>query len=228
MIFGSLMLNIIDSPQKTQMMKQVLLFVFVLVISFTAHSQIEFGVKAGLSSYDLAKDGLIANNGTQNIEWNISKAGYGHHFGIYTRLSMLGLYLEPALLFNSNTVTYDIKRYGESGVFNTIKSEKYNHMDIPVMAGFRVGKLRFQGGVVGHLFINSISDAVDIKGYEQRFKGATYGWQAGTGLDLWRLRFDLAYEGNLDKFGDHITIGGYNYAFSKAPSRLLLTMGFKF
>lgn len=210
-------------------MKQILLISSLLMVLIQSiNAQIEFGLKAGLSSYDLADDGILANNNGNNIEWKIADAGYGHHFGIYTRLSALGLYLEPAMLFNSNTVTYDIKTYGESGVFNTLQKEKYNTMDIPVMAGFKVGVLRFQGGVVGHLFINSISDAIDIKGYEQRFKKASYGWQAGTGLDLWRLRFDLLFEGNFDKFGDHINIGGYDYAFSDTPSRLLLTVGFKF
>lgn len=199
-----------------------------MVLSTSAQSQIEFGLKAGLSSYDLAKEGIFISDGNQNIEWNVKNAGYGHHFGIYTRLSILGLFIEPALLFNSNTVSYDITTYGESGVFSTVKNEKYNHMDIPVIAGFKLGVLRFQGGVVGHLFINSISDVVDIKGYNQRFKSASYGWQAGTGLDIWKLRLDLMFEGNFNKFGDQITIGGHNYAFADTPSRLMLTLGYKF
>ncbi len=210
-------------------MRQLIFCIFVSLASFaTLQAQIEFGVKAGLSSYDLANDGLLIKNGNQNIEWNISKAGYGHHFGIYTRLSALGIYIEPALLFNSNTVSYDIKTYGESGVLNTIRNEQYNSMDMPVLAGIKLGALRFQGGVVGHLFINSISDVVDIKGYEQRFSTATYGWQAGTGLDIMSFRLDLLFEGNFDRFGNHITIGGQDYAFSEAPNRLLLTLGYKF
>ena len=210
-------------------MRHFILFgIFVVGTMMTVQAQIEFGIKAGVSSYDLAEKGIFTTNGTQNIDWHIADAGYGHHFGIYTRLSALGLFLEPSLLFNSNKVTYDITTYGESGVINTIRNEKYNTMDIPVLAGFKVGVLRFQGGVVGHLFIYSISDAVDIKGYEQRFKSATYGWQAGTGVDLWKLRLDLLFEGNFDKFGDHITVGGHDYAFADTPSRLLLTLGFKF
>lgn len=210
-------------------MRQFILSVAIFSAFFTAASaQVQFGVKAGISSYDLAKDGIFVNTGSQNIKWNISNAGYGHHFGVYTRLTLLGIYLEPSLLFNSNTVTYNIETYGESGVFSTLKNEKYNHVDIPVLAGIKAGVLRFQGGVVGHLFINSISDVVDIKGYDQRFKTATYGWQGGMGLDVWRLRLDLLYEGNFDKFGDHITIGGHPYSFSSSPSRLILTMGYKF
>ena len=209
-------------------MRPFIIFLFALVMSCSLHAQIEFGLKAGISSYDLAKDGIVVKSLTQNLDWNIKNAGYGHHFGFYTRLSLLGVFIEPAFLFNSNTVDYDITTYGESGVVNTIRKEKYNHWDVPVIAGFKLGILRIQGGVVGHLFINSASDIIDIDGYEQRFKNATYGWQAGTGLDIWKLRLDLMYEGNLDKFGDHITIGGNNYAFGQTPSRLLLTMGYKF
>lgn len=210
-------------------MRPILYIAILTLLSFAnASAQIEFGVKAGLSSYDLAKESIIIIDGNKKINWNVADAGYGHHFGIYTRLSAIGLYIEPALLFNSNNVSYDITTYSESGVFSTIKNEKYNTMDIPVLAGFKLGVLRFQGGVVGHLFINSISDAVDIKGYNQRFKTATYGWQAGTGLDIWKLRLDLLFEGNFDNFGDHISIGGHDYAFAETPSRLMLTLGYKF
>ena len=210
------------------MKRFILSILFVSSIFAISHAQIEFGIKAGLSSYDLANEGILITTGDQDIKWNIADAGYGHHFGVYTRLSALGLFLEPAILFNSNKVSYEISTYSEAGVFNTIKNEKYNTMDIPVIAGIKLGALRFQGGVVGHIFINSTSDVVDIKGYDQRFKGATYGWQAGTGVDLWKLRLDLMFEGNFDKFGDHITIGGYNYAFADTPSRLMLTLGYKF
>lgn len=209
-------------------MNRSLFSLIFLLFSVASLAQIEFGIKAGLSSYDLANEGFLINDGDKQVEWNISNAGYGHHFGIYTRLSLLGVYLEPALLFNSNRVTYDITEYSESGVFTKVKNEKYNQLDIPVMAGIKLGVLRFQGGVVGHLFINSISDVVDFKGYDQRFKTGSYGWQAGVGLDIWKLRMDLNFEGNLDKFGDHITINGQDYTFEDRPSRLLLTLGYKF
>jgi hypothetical protein len=210
------------------MKRFILSILFVSSIFAISQAQIEFGVKAGLSSYDLANEGIFISTGDQDIKWNVADAGYGHHFGVYTRLSALGLFLEPAILFNSNKVSYEISTYSEAGVFNTIKNEKYNTMDLPVIAGIKLGALRFQGGVVGHIFINSISDVVDIKGYDQRFKGATYGWQAGTGVDLWKLRLDLMFEGNFDKFGDHINIGGHDYAFADTPSRLMLTLGYKF
>ncbi|MBK9254130.1 MAG: outer membrane beta-barrel protein [Saprospiraceae bacterium] len=209
-------------------MKNLILVIIIGLCSFKTFGQIEFGMKGGLSSYDLAKEGLLYIGKDQNLAFNIQNAGYGHHFGLYTRLSAFGLYLEPSLLFNSNTVTYAITEYSEPGVIDKIRSETYNYLDIPVLAGFKVGLLRFHGGVVGHLFINSISDLADLSGYDQKFKSATYGWQAGGGIDIWRLRLEVNYEGNLTKFGDHINIGGTPLSFADRPSRVIMSVGFRF
>lgn len=207
--------------------------VFLCIVCFiglltSAFSQIEFGIKAGISSYDLANKSLIVNDDNESFQWKILDAGYGHHFGVYTRLTILGLYVEPAMLFNSSTVNYDLKTYSEKGVFNVIRQDTYHGLDMPVIAGFKVGLLRFQGGIVGHLFVTGVGDALNIKGYSQKFKAGTFGWQAGTGIDVWRLRLDLMFEGNLSNYGDHIKINGQNYAFADTPSRLMLTAGFKF
>lgn len=204
------------------------LFVISCCWVHQGQAQIEFGAKVGLSSYDLAREGIVISKGNTTFEQRIVDADYGHHIGIYTRLTLLGVFVEPALLFNSNNVTYQLSTYDENGVFNTIRNEKYNHLDLPIMAGFKVGFMRFQGGIVGHLLINKISDAVDIKGYEQRFQNATYGWQAGTGIDFWRLRLDLNYEGSVARFGDYVTIGGQEVALAKSPSRFIFSLGFKF
>ena len=76
-------------------MRHFILFgIFVVGTMMTVQAQIEFGIKAGVSPYDLAEKGIFTTNGTQNIDWHIADAGYGHHFGIYTRLSALGLFLE--------------------------------------------------------------------------------------------------------------------------------------
>ena len=192
------------------------------------YSQLEFGVKAGVSSYDLANKSLIVKDKNETYQWKILDAGYGHHLGIYIRLSLLGLYVEPAMLFNSNTVNYNLKTYSENGIFDVVRKETYHNIDIPVIAGFKVGVLRFQGGIVGHFFANNIGEVLNIKGYSQKFKAGTFGWQAGSGIDIWRLRLDLMFEGNLNQFGDHIRINGHNYAFADTPSRLMLTAGFKF
>jgi hypothetical protein len=207
---------------------KLLTALFFLFALNAASGQFELGIRAGISSYDLANEGILVNNGNQQISWNIANAGYGIHGGIYTRITILGVFLEPAVIFNTNSVDYNIKQIGSSGIFNTIGSERYNYVDLPLMLGVKISMLRLQGGPVGHFFINSSSDLVDFSGYSQKFKEATYGWQAGAGLDLWKFRLDLMYEGNFSKFGNHIQIGGNPYQFATTPSRLLLSLGYRF
>jgi hypothetical protein len=206
-------------------MKHRSLVFVILAFSFNLVGQVEFGVKAGISSYNLAETNIIVPD--QNLSISIHEAEYGHHLGVYSRLKISALYMEPALLFNSNKVSYLLEDYGESP-WQTIKNETYNTLDIPVLLGLKLGPVRLQGGAVSHLFINSLSDFIDIKDYDQKFKKATYGFQAGLGLDIWKLRFDLNYEGNLTRWGDHIEIGGYPYSFSERHQRIVASVGYKF
>mgnify|MGYP001166021038 CR=1 FL=1 len=208
-------------------MRKSILLSLLLIAVIQLSAQFEIGIKTGLSSYDLAKNGILYLDNDKNLSLNIENTGFGHHLGLYTRLTVLGVFLEPSFLFNSNTVDYRLSEYGEAGALDRIRKERYNYLDIPVIAGIKLGILRLQGGVVSHIFISSASELTDIKGYEQKFKNATYGWQAGAGLDIWRFRLDMNYEGNLTRFGDHINIGGTPLAFETRPSRVVMSLGFR-
>lgn len=201
---------------------------FLFLFSSPVRSQFEVGIKAGLNSTDLASQGILVNqdDGT-GIMLNFKDSEYGYQFGLYTRISALGIYLEPSFLFNSSKVNYTIEDPG-SGLDDIILSETYNNLDIPIMLGIKFGPLRLQGGAVAHIFIDSASELVSLSGYEQNFKEGTYGWQAGIGLDLWKFRLELNYEGNLENFGEHIVIDGQPYQFDNSASRLILNAGIRF
>jgi len=209
------------------MIRLFIILYFSLVSLFAMNAQIEMGAKFGLSSYDLVHDGLLIKNNQGILEWNTQNAGYGHHLGAYMRLSFLGIYLEPAMLFNSNSVNHNITYYSESGVINAIKNERYNHLDLPVNLGLKLGALRFHGGVVGHLLINRVGDVFEFSDYSQKLQNASFGWQMGTGVDIWRIRLDLSYEGGFARFGDEIIIKNQSFQFDKNPGRLILSCGFK-
>ncbi|MCB0647043.1 MAG: outer membrane beta-barrel protein [Saprospiraceae bacterium] len=209
-------------------MKRIVLVVLLASWSFIAFSQIEFGVKAGLSSMDLVSDGIQFQQGDRLFDLKFNSSNYGHHFGVYSRFRILMVYVEPALMLNSNKVTYALDEYSGTQAISRFVNETYNNLDIPVMLGLKAGIIRLYAGPVAHLHISSKSDLVDIDGYEQKFKSATYGYQAGFGFDIWKLRFDVAYEGNLNKFGDHISIAGQDFAFNDSAARILGTVSYKF
>lgn len=210
-------------------MKKIIISVFVLISYFsTLHSQIEFGIKGGMHSFDLASESILIPVNGEEFNLNFQEAEYGFQFGLYTRIKLLGLFIEPSFMFHSTTVTYGLEEIGEEGVINTIRGETFNNFDIPVMFGFKLGPLKLLAGPVAHLHINGASDLIDIPGYEQRFEGAKFGYQAGVGIDLWKIRLEAKYEGNLSKFGEHINIGGEAFSFDNRPSRIIVNAGFAF
>jgi hypothetical protein len=213
---------------KISKMKKVIL-VFVLAgLSTFGFSQIEFGVKAGVSSFDLAARGIDFNQGKALYKLQFRNAEYGHHLGVYARATVLGVFLEPSLIFNSSRINYTLDEYSERGIFDKVLSERYFNMSIPVVAGIKLGLFRLYGGPVANIHLAKSSELWDIKGYSDKIKTATYGYQAGIGINVWKLRFDLGYEGNLSNFGDHIMIDGQRFDFDEKASRVLLTMAYKF
>ena len=203
------------------------LFMLFMLISTLSYSQFEMGLKAGLSTTELDPETIILKDGNTSI--SVLEANYGFHLGLYTRLSIANIYVEPAFLFNSNRVDYNIEeQIFDSGIFSSIKSETYNNLDIPFMVGMKMGFLRIQGGPVAHIFLNSSSELTDISGYSQKFKDATYGFQGGVGLDIWKIRLDLNYETNLSRFGGDIEINGVPYQFDQRPARIVASVGLRF
>ena len=207
-------------------MKKLLLtkvcFLFILTIGF---SQIEFGIKGGVHSLELASESVILPG---NTEIDFLESEYGFQFGVFTRIKLFGLFIEPAAMLHTTSVNLTLSEIEEGGIINSIRNERFTNLDIPVLVGFKILFFKALVGPVAHLNIANASDLVDIDGFSQRFNRASYGYQAGLGFDIWDLRLEVKYEGNLSKFGDHIFIGGQNFSFDKRPSRVIANLGFRF
>ncbi len=207
------------------MKKQVIWALALSIVPFFTHAQVQFGVRAGLSTPNLDKE-TIDQNG---LNLAILDANYGFHLGLFSRFP-LGekLYLQPELLFNSNTVDFNVTDMSE-GLVNTVLNEKYQNLDIPFMLGYKIGPLRLEAGPVGHVFIASKSELDDeLSTYDQRFNDFNLGYQTGVGLDIWRLLVDVRYEGSFSNFGEHMQVGGEQIRFSQNPSRWVMTVGLAF
>ncbi len=206
-------------------MKKIALLAFA-VLSFAIYSnaQIRFGFRAGLSSSQLNSE-TIEQNG---VSVAIKDANYGYHLGVFGR-AKLGehWYLQPEAVFNSTSVDFQVTDFGE-GFMDEVLTEKYRNLDIPLMVGYKLGPLRAEAGPTGHIYVASNSELEEIGSYDRRFNDFNLGYQAGLGLDIWKVTLDLRYEGNFQKFGEHMTIGGEQINFSQRPARWLMTVGFSF
>ena len=199
---------------KSKIMKRTTLILLVLLgLSYSAHSQVELALKGGIHSIDLSND--LVTDGNSSMNFKDSKFGY--HFGLHPRVSVLGIFIEPGLTFNSSSVAYTLNDASPESIVN----ETYKDIGIPVMAGFGSGFISVFGGPVLHYQIDKFRDIWGKSNLEQ----ATMGYQAGVGLKLWRLRGEVRYEGNLTSFGNSVDIADHNVVFGQRASRLMFTVG---
>lgn len=200
------------------MKRTALFFLFFGFLSFSSQAQIEFNIKGGLHSVDLADE--VVNKDGSMLSFNDSK--YGYHFGLGTRLSLIGLFVEPSLIFNSSAVNYTLN----DATLNNITTETYNDVSLPVVVGIGSRLFNVHAGPVAHFQIDGLGDIFRFSEYGDKADGATFGFQAGVGVKLWKLRADLRYEGNLSKYGENVEISDHTYNFHKKASRINLTVSY--
>ncbi len=187
----------------------------------------EFGIKIGLQGHLLpAVETINLVSSTELTDMSISNIDYGFHAGIYGRFKFLRLVWEPALLLNSQGMTYSVTKPNDE--VSELK-EFYQDLDIPLNIGIKLfNTIKIHAGPVAHIHLNSTSELFDVDGYEQKFKNSTFGYQAGLGLDIRKLRLSLNYEGNFTHYGDHINFGNQSYSFSDSPTRFIFSLGAAF
>ena len=211
-------------------MKKLILVCSLLCCSLWASAQFKLGVRAGMSTQDVSPNQLLITQSEdfEELGLSVKNANYGIHFGFFTQIQMGKFFIQPEVLFNSNSTDFSVKELTISNAVGDIRREKYQYLDIPFMMGVKYGPLRLQGGPVGHVFLNSSSELFDINGYDQKFDEMTFGWQAGIGLDIWNFLIDVKYEGRFNNFGDHLVFGDQQFSFDQKPGRFIATLGFAF
>lgn len=208
-------------------MKKLVFVIVAMMLAAPAFSQLNFGIKGGLSTNNLAIDqSLDVTNGTLLLE-KAGEASYGFHGGLFVRLTILGIYLQPEILFTSAENKIKITEPGAMAA--EIKTQTFNKLDIPVLLGFKLGPLRVNGGPAATIKISSPKELFDTQNYESLYKSATFGYQAGVGVDLFKkLTIDLRYEGNLNQFGNELTVGGETFQLDQRSSSISLSLGLMF
>lgn len=208
-------------------MNRLIVVIAALLITIPATSQLNFGVKAGMSTNNLNLDQTFQTVDGDLVLESLGDATYGFHGGLFLRLTVLGVYLQPEVLLSTVENQIKITKPGET--VSEIKGQRFNKLDIPVMVGFKVGFLRINAGPAATILLESPKDLLDSDNYEDIYKAATFGYQAGLGVDLFKkVTLDLRYEGNLNKFRDEIEFGGEAFQLDQRSGSILLSAGFIF
>jgi hypothetical protein len=212
-------------------MKKLIVILLAVLIAIPAFSQVQFGLKAGLSTTNVSMDDLktLSSGDTDYTVEALKSANYGFHGGAFLRVSFFGLYVQPELLFASRTDEYSIIDL-DNPATEIIKKQKFNRIDIPVMLGVKFGPIRLNAGPSARVLINSPGDLIDNPDLEARYNDLTIGYQAGLGVDiLKKLTIDLRYEGSLQKYQTQIeNASGTKFELDDRPNAFLLSLGIIF
>ncbi len=203
-------------------MKKLLIILVCLGCVVTANSQIKLGLRAGLNSFYVAGDDFQQGNITIS---NVKGSEVGFHGGLMLQVSFLGLFIQPEVLLTSVSNQVKISELGQVNLAN----QQFTRLDMPVLVGVRLGAARIGAGPVATIMLNSTSELKNFHAYEEKFNSATFGFQAGIGLDIAKfLALDLKYEGSLSKLGTGMVVGGVERPFDSRASQIILSVGILF
>ena len=208
---------------KKMIMKKLLVIVLAFLVVTPAFSQINFGLKVGATTttvptYDIS-------TGTSNIE-ALKDAGWGFQGGVFLRLGLKSIYLQPEVVFATNTYEYNVT----TGGVPEVMKQNFNRLEVPVLLGIKLGPLHINAGPSATVQIGSPKALISDPKFEDMYRGATFGFQAGLGIDLFQLLvIDARYNGSLSgKFGDQVTIGGQNFNLDSRQPSFTVSVGLMF
>ena len=197
-------------------MKKLALIVLVTLSSLSVYAQKNgFGIKGGLSSTQ------VNFEGEQLVP---SDAQMGYHLGVFARFGGVGFFVQPEVLFTQTSGKFKLELSPVSSVSPTQYEAKFNRLDVPVMAGFKILKIiRVMAGPIASFNIDSSLKEADTTVKNIDFKNATFGYQAGVGVDLGNLSFEGKYEGGLSNFTENVG----SYTTDNRLNQWVLSVGFK-
>lgn len=211
-------------------MKKALAIMITVFIALPAFTQFNFGIKAGVTSTSLTMNDLVSvSSGTKSytIE-EVSGMNFGFHGGVFGRVSISKLFVQPEILFSTSTSEYKVTDVLNSTV-DEVK-QTFNKIDVPVMVGVKLGPARINAGPVGSFNITTPEQLIDDPDFEAIYGMMSFGYQAGVGVDLLgKLTVDLRYEGSLKKYQTQIeNAAGVAVNLDDRPSAFLMSIGLMF
>jgi hypothetical protein len=204
--------------------KTALVAVALCASGAASHAQIfQYGGLTG-ANYGSIQSQIDPTNLPQNWQEVDAVGTGGWHAGLYARLKVLMVYVQPELVYTrlSNEVTFT----DGQGQIGAAVADPVSRIDVPVQVGVKLGFLRAFVAPVWSANVNSFDD---LRNFDPQTSG-TWGAQAGVGLQLGKkVQLNLRYEGNLTSYTSNITLpGNIVIPSDNRVNQLVVDMGFAF
>lgn len=204
-----------------KVMKKFFTILLLTMLAIPAISQVRFGIKAGASTNTVPEYQVSTGTITP-----MQDATWGFHAGIFIRAGLGPVYLQPEIYFASNTYEYDVQANTVSDIFE----QSFNRLEIPVLLGLKLGPVRLNAGPTATVPIGSPDALINDPAWDDLYRGTTFGYQAGIGVDIFNtLTLDARYGGSLsERFGDSVTIGNADFRLDERRPSFILSLGVMF
>lgn len=176
------------------MKKLVFIIAFLGIVTATyAQDRIAIGLKAGFNSTKIKLSDIPTGEDLKN------NAKSGFLFGAYGKLRLLGaLSFQPELYYAKKTSKLS---YTDEQTFST--ETTFHTWDIPLLANLQLLDLKVLKvyGLAGPVASIITKTKTDLPQWDD-YKKSNWTFQAGAGVQFWRLTADVRYEWGLSDISD--------------------------
>ncbi len=195
-------------------MKKLIVLTLIL-IGGTAMAQATYGLKGGLNygaTGDYENYSQVIEDASTVVE---GKEKTGYHLGAFAKFEILGIFLQPELVYTRLNTEYDQFDYN------------IDKIDAPILVGINVlGPLNLKAGPSFQYILKNELDNTNIKISDVENE-ISVGYQVGLGLELGNLGFDARYEGAFEEnnaYGEAAL--DQNFKIDSRPSQWILSVSY--
>ncbi|MBR5603607.1 MAG: PorT family protein [Bacteroidales bacterium] len=219
-------------------MKKVLLLFVALFVATAVNAQISpitFGPKVGYQTTKLSTDKQTIKS---DFKGNMA-------FGVFARLTIKNVILQPELLYYKSGKMFDVNLTGNNwGLNNPIPNPTFtinqSNLAMPVLLGYQfvdipLIKMRANIGPVFYFAIGKASYSMNGENVpyvaDDVTEDMTIGGALNLGVDLWKFTLDVNYSlGLTETFDDEIEVPGvgeFEIGDNTKQNIFTVTLGFK-
>lgn len=149
----------------------------------SAQNPIKFGLKAGIQTRSI---GDFKNISLGDMKWLSHDNTFGWQVGAMSRISVLGFFAQPELVYSSNSFRIRTEK-GNSRV-------TLQEFEVPLLVGTKFTFVNIFAGPVFNLMCETRTKSNDA-GLDIKFDKGAAGFQIGAGVTLGSLNLDLRFCG---------------------------------